>query len=35
MTGGGPGIGTQTLPLLVYREAFGLLNIGRAPPWPW
>jgi multiple sugar transport system permease protein len=29
LTGGGPGTGTQTLPLLVYREAFGLLNIGR------
>jgi multiple sugar transport system permease protein len=29
MTGGGPGIGTQTLPILVYREAFQMLNFGR------
>ncbi|MBS0560979.1 MAG: sugar ABC transporter permease, partial [Proteobacteria bacterium] len=29
MTGGGPGIGTQTLPLLVYRQAFQMLNFGR------
>ncbi len=29
MTGGGPGITTQTLPILVYREAFQLLNFGR------
>ncbi len=29
MTGGGPGISTQTLPILVYREAFQLLNFGR------
>ena len=30
MTGGGPVIGTQTLPLLVYKEAFPLLHMGRA-----
>jgi len=29
MTGGGPGIGTQTLPILVYRQAFQMLNFGR------
>ena len=29
MTGGGPGISTQTLPILVYREAFRMLNFGR------
>ena len=29
MTGGGPGISTQTLPILVYREAFQLLSFGR------
>jgi multiple sugar transport system permease protein len=29
MTGGGPGIGTQTLPLLVYKEAFPLLSLGK------
>ncbi len=29
MTGGGPAIGTQTLPLMVYKEAFPLLNLGR------
>ncbi len=29
LTGGGPGISTQTLPILVYREAFQLLNFGR------
>jgi len=29
LTGGGPQIGTQTLPLLVYKHAFPLLNIGR------
>jgi multiple sugar transport system permease protein len=29
MTGGGPQIGTQTLPLLIYKEAFGQLNLGR------
>jgi multiple sugar transport system permease protein len=29
MTGGGPGISTQTLPILVYRQAFQLLNFGR------
>ncbi|HEY0124364.1 MAG TPA: sugar ABC transporter permease [Rhizobium sp.] len=30
LTGGGPQIGTQTLPLLVYKEAFGMMNLGRA-----
>lgn len=29
MTGGGPAGGTETLPLLVYRQAFQLLNFGR------
>jgi multiple sugar transport system permease protein len=29
MTGGGPQIGTQTLPLLIYKEAFGQLHLGR------
>jgi len=29
MTGGGPANGTETLPILVYREAFQLLNFGR------
>ncbi len=29
MTGGGPGISTQTLPIMVYREAFQMLNFGR------
>jgi len=29
MTAGGPQTSTQTLPLLVYKEAFPLLNIGR------
>jgi multiple sugar transport system permease protein len=29
MTGGGPGISTQTLPILVYRQAFQMLNFGR------
>jgi multiple sugar transport system permease protein len=29
MTGGGPGIGTQTLPIMVYRDAFPLLSLGR------
>lgn len=29
MTGGGPGTSTQTLPLLVYMEAFPLLHLGR------
>lgn len=29
MTGGGPAGGTETLPILVYREAFQLLNFGR------
>ena len=29
LTGGGPQIGTETLPLLVYKQAFPLLNIGR------
>ena len=30
MTGGGPVIGTQTLSLLVFKEAFPLLHMGRA-----
>jgi multiple sugar transport system permease protein len=30
LTGGGPIIGTQTLPLMVYKEAFGLDEMGRA-----
>jgi multiple sugar transport system permease protein len=30
MTGGGPLIATQTLPLVVYKEAFGLNDMGRA-----
>jgi multiple sugar transport system permease protein len=30
LTGGGPVISTQTLPLLVYKEAFGLNEMGRA-----
>jgi multiple sugar transport system permease protein len=30
MTGGGPLISTQTLPLMVYKEAFGLDAMGRA-----
>lgn len=29
LTGGGPQIGTQTLPLLIYKEAFGALHLGR------
>jgi multiple sugar transport system permease protein len=29
MTGGGPANGTETLPILVYRAAFQLLNFGR------
>jgi multiple sugar transport system permease protein len=29
MTGGGPANGTETLPILVYRDAFQLLNFGR------
>lgn len=29
MTGGGPQISTQTLPLLIYKEAFGQLHLGR------
>lgn len=29
LTGGGPAGGTETLPILVYREAFQLLNFGR------
>ena len=29
MTGGGPGTQTQTLPLLVYSEAFPLFHLGR------
>ena len=30
MTGGGPVIGTTTLPLLVYKEAFELFKMGKA-----
>ncbi len=30
LTGGGPVISTQTLPLMVYKEAFGLNDMGRA-----
>lgn len=30
LTGGGPIIGTQTLPLMVYKEAFGMNEMGRA-----
>jgi len=30
LTGGGPVIATQTLPLMVYTEAFGLNDMGRA-----
>lgn len=30
LTGGGPLISTQTLPLLVYNDAFGLYDMGRA-----
>jgi ABC-type sugar transport system permease subunit len=30
MTQGGPGDSTQTLPLLIYKEAFGLSNYGLA-----
>jgi len=30
LTGGGPIIATQTLPLMVYKEAFGLNQMGRA-----
>lgn len=30
LTGGGPVISTQTLPLMVYNEAFGLNDMGRA-----
>jgi multiple sugar transport system permease protein len=29
LTGGGPQIGTQTLPLLIYKEAFAALHLGR------
>ena len=29
MTGGGPAGGTETMPILVYRQAFQLLNFGR------
>lgn len=29
LTAGGPQIGTQTLPLLIYKEAFGQLHLGR------
>lgn len=30
LTGGGPVIGTQTLPLMVYKQAFPLFNMGMA-----
>ena len=30
LTGGGPIIATQTLPLMVYKDAFGLNDMGRA-----
>jgi multiple sugar transport system permease protein len=30
LTGGGPIISTQTIPLLVYKDAFGLNEMGRA-----
>jgi multiple sugar transport system permease protein len=30
LTGGGPSIGTQTLPLMVYKYAFALLQMGKA-----
>jgi multiple sugar transport system permease protein len=30
LTGGGPIISTQTLPLMVYKEAFGMNEMGRA-----
>ena len=30
LTGGGPVISTQTLPLLVYKEAFALNQMGTA-----
>jgi len=30
LTGGGPVIATQTLPLMVYKDAFGLNQMGRA-----
>lgn len=30
LTGGGPIIGTQTLPLMVYKDAFGMNEMGRA-----
>jgi multiple sugar transport system permease protein len=30
LTGGGPIIATQTLPLMVYKEAFGMNEMGRA-----
>jgi len=30
LTGGGPVIATQTLPLMVYKDAFGLNEMGRA-----
>lgn len=33
MTGGGPVNATQTLPLVVYREAFGLNQMGMAAAW--
>jgi multiple sugar transport system permease protein len=30
LTGGGPVTSTETLPLLVYKEAFGMNAMGRA-----
>jgi multiple sugar transport system permease protein len=30
LTGGGPVIATQTLPLMVYKEAFSLNRMGAA-----
>ena len=30
LTGGGPVVSTQTLPLLVYKQAFGLNAMGKA-----
>ena len=30
LTGGGPVTSTQTLPLLVYKQAFGMNAMGRA-----
>ncbi|MDA1261103.1 MAG: sugar ABC transporter permease, partial [Planctomycetota bacterium] len=30
MTGGGPVVGTQTLPIMVYKQAFPLFQLGKA-----